>query len=116
MAADTYRAIVAGPDDHDLAGALAAVGAAVTRIDDVVSAAALREAGIDAADLLVITDVEEATGIPIAKEENPDVRTVTYADRSLPEFVAGVADLAVDPALLDAETVAAELVDAERAS
>ncbi|WP_280536851.1 CTP synthetase [Halopenitus sp. POP-27] len=111
MADEPVRAVVAGPDDHDLAGALEAAGATVSRIDGVVSAATLREAGIDAADLLVITDVEEATGIPIAKEENSGVRTVTYADRSLPEFVAGVADLAVDPALLDAEAVASELVE-----
>ncbi len=43
---------------------------------------------------------------------------MTYADRSLPEFVAGVADLAIDPALMDAATVAEELVDgaADRAA
>ncbi|TKX51860.1 CTP synthetase, partial [Halorubrum sp. SS7] len=69
----------------------------------------LEDAGIGGAGLFVLTDVEEATGIPIAKELNSDVRIVTYATRSLPEFVATVADLAVDPALLDAATVAEEL-------
>ena len=78
----------------------------------------LAEAGIAEADSFVLTDVEEATGIPVAKELHPDVFAVTYAERSLPEFVAGVADLAIDPALMDAATVAEELVDgaADRAA
>lgn len=110
MSGATTRAVVAGPDEHGLGDALDAAGAAVTRIETEVSASALEEAGIAEADLLVLTDVEEATGIPVAKELNPDVRVVTYADRSLPEFVAAVADLSVDPALLDAATVAEELL------
>lgn len=104
------KVVVAGPDDHGLGEELEALGAAVTRIGDVVTAEALREAGIADADVLVITDVAEATGIPVAKEINPDVRAVTYAEESLPEFVAGVADLAVDPGLLAADVVAEEIL------
>ena len=109
-------ALVAGPDEHGLGEELAALGVEIRRIEGLVTADTLAEAGIDEATYLVLTDVDEATGIPVAKEANPDVLAVTYADRSLPEFVAGVADLAIDPALMAPETVAEELVadDAER--
>ena len=103
-------AIVAGPDEHGLGEELAALGVEVRRIEGLVTAGKLENAGVTDADYFVLTDVEEATGIPVAKELNPDVRVVTYASRSLPGFVATVADLAVDPDLLDAATVAEELI------
>ncbi|MFC6752736.1 DUF7126 family protein [Halorubrum tibetense] len=109
MTGDSVTVVVAGPDEHGVGEELTALGATVSRIEDVVSAAALTDAGIADADYLVLTDVEEATGIPVAKELNPDVTVVTYAERSLPEFVAAVADHAVDPALLSAAVVAEEL-------
>ncbi|GAB7009686.1 DUF7126 family protein [Halorubrum trueperi] len=102
-------AVVAGPDDHGLGEELEALGVEIRRIDGLVTAETLRDAGIEEAAYLVLTDVEEATGIPIAKELNPDVLAVTYAERSLPEFVAVVADLAIDPNLLDPAVVAEEL-------
>ena len=107
---DQPLAVVAGPDEHGLGEELAACGVAISRIEGLVTADALAEAGIADAAYFVLTDVEEATGIPVAKEKNPEVRIVTYATRSLPEFVATVADLAVDPELLDAATVAEELL------
>ena len=103
-------AVVAGSDEHGLGEEFAALGVEIRRIEGLVTAETLREAGIADADYVVLTDVEEATGIPIAKELNPTVFAVTYAERSLPEFVAGVSDLAVDPALMTPETVAEELV------
>ncbi|ELZ47227.1 CTP/GMP synthase operon protein [Halorubrum californiense DSM 19288] len=107
--AEGTLAIVAGPDENGLGEELAALGVEIRRIEGLVTASKLETAGIDEADLFVLTDVEEATGIPVAKELNPDVRIVTYANRSLPGFVATVADLAIDPDLLDAATVAEEL-------
>ncbi|MFO8116270.1 MAG: CTP synthetase [Halorubrum sp.] len=111
-------AVVAGPDEHGLGEELAAFGVEIRRIEGLVTADALADAGIADAAYFVLTDVEEATGIPIAKELNPSVLAVTYAERSLPAFVAGVSDLAIDPALMDAATVAEELVDgaADRAA
>ncbi|MFD1569817.1 DUF7126 family protein [Halorubrum laminariae] len=106
---ETTIAVVAGPDEHGLGDELAALGVTVRRIEGLVTAETLRDAGIDEATYVVLTDVEEATGIPIAKEINPDALAVTYAERSLPEFVAGVADLAIDPALMGPEMVAEEL-------
>jgi hypothetical protein len=107
-------AVVAGPDENGLGEELAALGVEISRIDGLVTASKLEAAGIADADLFVLTDVEEATGIPVAKGLNPGVRIVTYASRSLPEFVTTVADLAVDPDLLDAAPVAEELTgDAE---
>ena len=102
-------AIVAGPDPKGLGDALEAEGVGVVRIADTVSAATLEEAGIKAADLLVLTDVAEATGISVAKEQQPDIQAVVYSRESLPEFAKGQADLAIDPALLAADVVAEEL-------
>ncbi|QKG92742.1 CTP synthetase [Halorubrum salinarum] len=108
--AEGQLAVVAGPDQHGLGEELAALGVEVRRIEGLVTASKLEDAGVADAAYFVLTDVEEATGIPVAKELNPEVRVVTYASRSLPEFVATVADLAVDPGLLDAATVAEELL------
>ncbi|WP_336036292.1 DUF7126 family protein [Halobacterium yunchengense] len=102
------KAIVVGPD-RGIVAALTAEGVTVTRIEGVASGDRLSEAGVEDADLLVVTDVGEATAIPVAKERNPDLKTVAYTPDSVPEFVKGVLDLAVDPELLDAETVAEEL-------
>ena len=105
----SQTAIVAGPDPEGLGDALEVEGVDVVRITDTVSASTLDEAGIDDADLLVLTDVADATGISVAKDRNPDVRPVVYSRESLPEFAKGQADLAVDPALLAADVVAEEL-------
>ena len=102
-------AIVAGPDPEGVGDALEAEGVDIVRITDTVSASTLDDAGIDAVDLLVLTDVAEATGISVAKDRNPDVRVVVYSRESLPEFAKGQADLAVDPALLAVDVVAEEL-------
>jgi hypothetical protein len=54
--------------------------------------------------------MDDATAISVAKDANPDVRVVTYAADSLPEFARAQADLALDPALFSPELVADELV------
>ena len=105
----TATAIVAGPDPDGLGDALAEEGFTITRIDDLVSSSTLEAAGIDDAAMLVLTDVGEASGIPVAKELNPDVRVVVYSEQSLPEVATRQTDLAVDPALLDVSVVAEEL-------
>jgi hypothetical protein len=102
--------IVAGPDEHGVGEELSALGATVSRIEDVVSTTTLEAAGVDEAAYLVLTDTEEATGIPVAKELNSAVTVVTYTSVSLPAFVAAVADLAVDPALVGPVVVAEEIV------
>ena len=102
--------IVAGPDEHGVGEELSALGATVSRIEAVVSTTTLEAAGVDETAYLVLTDVDEATGIPVAKELNPAVTVVTYANASLPSFVAAVADLAVDPALVGPSVVAEEIV------
>jgi len=104
------EAVVVGPDEHGLSEALREAGAGVTRVSGVASATALDDAGVADADLLVITDTGEATAIPVARERNPDLRAVAYAEGSLPESMAAVADLSVDPGLLSPEVVAEELL------
>lgn len=103
-------ALVAGVDDHGIADALAATGATVRRVD-VANRPALEDAGVHEAALFVLTEVEQATAIPVATDLATDLRIVVYADGSLPDFARGQADLVIDPALLDSKTVAAELVD-----
>jgi len=103
------KAIFAGHDEHELVQALESVGYDVTVVSGVANRPALEEAGVHDADLFVLTDVEQATSIPVAKDLNEDVRVVCYTDDSLPEFVSGQEVLSVDPALLDSTTVAEEL-------
>jgi len=106
------NAILVGPD-RDLADALESVGVSVTRVDGRGTGGALDDAGVADADLLVVTDVDEATAIPIAKEAAPGIRAVIYAPDTMPEFVRGQVDLAIDPAVLSPEAVADELAAAE---
>ncbi|WP_435099886.1 DUF7126 family protein [Halarchaeum sp. P4] len=100
--------IIVGPD-RGLGAALDARGADVTRLEGAASGDRLREAGIESADLLVVTDVGEATAIPVALELNEGLKTVVYAADSVPEFVRGNLDLAVHPDVLPVEAVAEEL-------
>ncbi len=107
----TTTAVVAGPDEDDIGTALESEGVAVSRLDGVISRPQLEEAGVVTADLYVLTDVGQATTIPIVCDLNDEVRTVVYANRTVPEFVKGQLDIAIDPQLMDASVVADELVD-----
>jgi hypothetical protein len=107
----TGTAIVAGPDEDGLGDALEAEGVAITRVNGIVSRPALEEAGIASADLYVLTDVGQATTIPIVCDLNDEIRTVAYSTDTVPEFVRGQLDLAIDPQLMAATIVAEELVD-----
>jgi len=104
------KALVVGPD-RGIADALEAEGVEITRLEGVVAEQRLEDAGVADADLLVVTDAAEATAVPVAREQNEALKLVAYTPDSMPEFVRGVLDLAVDPALLDPETVAEELVE-----
>jgi hypothetical protein len=101
--------VIAGGDDEGLATALEAAGATVSRVEGVATRHSLSAAGIDDADVLLLTDMADATAISVAKDQNPDVRVVTYATDSLPEFAKAQADLALDPALFSPDLVAEEL-------
>ena len=100
--------IVAGTDEYDIAAAIEEAGQAVSRVD-VANRPALEDAGVHEADAYVLTEIEQATTISVAKDLNPDLKVVVYAAGSLPDFATRQTDLMVDPALLDPEAVAAEL-------
>lgn len=104
-------AVVVGDDEDGIGAALEAEGVDVTRLEGVISRPDLEEAGVVDADLYVLTDVGQATTIPIVCDLNEDVRTVVYAQRTVPEFVKGQLDIAIDPQLMDASVVADELVN-----
>nr|WP_305882782.1 CTP synthetase [Haloplanus ruber] len=84
-------------------------GIDVAHVEGVLTADVLDDAGLADADLFVLTDLDEATAITVAKDRNPDVRVVVYSHDSLPEFARGQADLAMDPTLFGVEMVAEEL-------
>jgi hypothetical protein len=100
--------IVAGTDDHDIAAAIESEGHSVARVD-IANRPALEEAGIHETAVLVLTEIEQATAIAVAKDLNADLKVVIYSEGSLPDFASRQADMMVDPELLDAEAVAAEL-------
>ena len=105
------RAVFAGSDHAGLAAALRAEGVDVTTIDGIATRPALEDAGIVDATLFVLTDVGQATAIPIARDLTDELRIVVYSRDSLPDFVSAQEVMALDPDLLDPETVADELVD-----
>ena len=101
-------AVVAGTDDHGIADAIDAEGIDVTSVD-AANRPALEDAGIVDARVYVLTEVEQATSISVAKDLHPDLKVVVYADGSLPDFARGQADLMLDPDLFEPADVAAEL-------
>jgi voltage-gated potassium channel Kch len=101
--------IIAGPDVDGLGEALSARGVEVARVKGAATREKLVNAGIETAETFVLTDVAEATAIPIAKDDNPGVRVVVYSEDTIPEFARGQADIAVDPNLLSPEVMAEEL-------
>ena len=102
------RAIVVGRDTHSIGDAIADAGHDLTRVDTG-TGETLDGAGIERADVYVLTEHDQATSIPVAKKRNPDLRVVVYADGSLPDFARRQTDLALDPDLFDPADVAAEL-------
>ncbi|CAI49077.1 uncharacterized protein NP_1972A [Natronomonas pharaonis DSM 2160] len=102
--------VIAGPDPEGLGEALEAEGASVSHADGTATRPDLEDAGIVDADVFVVTDAGLATSVPIAVDSNPDIRIVMYTRDSVPEFVKGQAGHIIDPAILDPETVAEELV------
>jgi Trk K+ transport system NAD-binding subunit len=101
--------VFAGHDDDGLRTHLEDEGGDVATVEDIATRPALEEAGIVDADLFVLTDVDQATAVPIAKDLNEDLEVVIYSRDSLPEFASAQVDLAVDPDLLGPDAVAEEL-------
>ena len=104
------KVIIAGPDDDELGTHLESAGASVERVNGVATRAALEESGIDGADLFVLTDADQATAIPIVREQTESVRIVVYARDSIPEFARPQAGLIVDPEAMAPDVVAEELL------
>lgn len=106
--------VTVGPDADGLVPALEDQGAVVTAVEGIASRDDLESAGILDADLFVLTDLEQATLIPIVKDLRPELRVVVYARSSLPDFVSAQTDIAIDPALLGPHPVAEELIAADQ--
>ena len=100
--------VVAGEDREAIADAIEAEGFTVARVD-VANRPALEDAGVVDATAYVLTEMQQATSISVAKDLNPELDVVVYADGSLPDFALAQADLILDPDLFDPADVAAEL-------
>ena len=102
------KVVLVGSDPEDITAALASAGHSPT-VADIGNRPGLEEAGIHEADVYLLTEMDQATSIAVAKDLNPDLRVVVYADGSLPDFASRQTDLVVDPQLLEPEAVAEEL-------
>lgn len=107
------NAIIIGPD-RGLGDALESQGVRVKRVD-LGSAEELEASGVADAALLVLTDVDESTSVSVALELNDRLKTVVYSPDTIPEFVRGQLDLALDTELLAADVVAEELANGVQA-
>lgn len=104
----TLQVTIAGPDDDAIGNAVEAEGHDVS-VAPIGNRPGLEEAGIHDADVYLLTDLDQATSIAVAKDLNDDVRVVVYAEGSLPDFASRQTDLVVDPNLLGPDAVAEEL-------
>ena len=104
------KVVIAGEDSDGLGEALESQGATVRYAEGTANRPALEDAGIVDADIFVLTDPGLATSVTVALDCNPDLRVVIYTSDSVPEFVKGQAGHIVDPALLDPETMAEEIL------
>jgi hypothetical protein len=100
--------VVVTPPNQELQAALDGAGVEYVLVEDP-TGDALEAADVADAGTVVVTDVDRATAIPIVKDLNPDVTVVVFSGGTIPPFARPQADLIVDPALVDAETLAAEL-------
>jgi len=100
--------ILVGDDPERMREALEDEDHAVT-IADVGNRPGLEEAGVLDAEVYLLTEMSQATSIAVAKDLNPDLRVVVYAEGSLPDFASRQTDLVVDPNLLGPDAVAEEL-------
>lgn len=104
------RILLAGSDTGGLAAAFEQAGASVERLDGIVTASSLEAAGIDAADVFVLTDPTEATAIPLARERRPHLSVVVYAEDRLPDFAGHLADLIIHPSAVEPTVVVEEVL------
>ena len=100
--------IVAGKDVHSIGAAIEAEGFDVARVD-IANRPALEENGIHGAETFVLTEMEQATSISVAKDLNPELKVLIYSEGSLPDYASRQTDLSLDPALFEPAAVAAEL-------
>jgi Trk K+ transport system NAD-binding subunit len=100
--------VLVGDDPERMREALEREGHTVT-VADVGNRPGLEEAGIMDTDVYLLTEMGQATSIVVAKDLNPDLQVVVYAEGSLPDFASRQTDLVVDPDLLGPDAVAEEL-------
>lgn len=95
--------VIGGPDDRGLEAALGETYD--VRRTAIADGSGLENAGVADAEAFVLTDLSQATAIPVAKDLNPELTVLVYANGSLPGFVTRQTDLLLDPDLFDPAAV-----------
>ena len=103
--------ILIGDDPDDLEARLNERSLTVTMLDGRPIGTDLDAAGIDEATVLLLTDTQNASIIPVAHERNDRILIALYSTDRLPDFVSAQADLSVDPALIDPDSFVEAIVD-----
>ncbi|MFW6449173.1 MAG: DUF7126 family protein [Halobacteriota archaeon] len=103
--------LLVGTDPGGLVADLEAAGLRVAHLDGTPIGPDLDEVGIAEAAVLLLTDAGQASIVPVARERNPTIAIVLYADQGFPDFASAQADLAVDRALIDVDELVDALVD-----
>lgn len=103
--------ILLGSDRFELGERFRDASFGVTRLEGFPTGADLEEAGIDDALVLVVTDVNQASLIPVAREQNGSIHVVLYTTDRLPPFASAQADLAVDPSLIGPDDFTEAVID-----
>ena len=102
--------IIGGSTAEGIEQQLADAGQEVTRLDQVLTSSVLESAGIESAAVFLLTDATEATAIPLAREQNPDISIIVYSTESIPEFCKPIADMIVHPGAVSNDVLVEEIL------
>ena len=102
--------IVAGTDNTELGDTLEAAGGTVRRMGRPLTKQRLIDTGVEDADIFVLTEVREATALALVRELTSSVRIVVYSAESIPDFASHLADVRIDPEVLDQGIIIEELL------
>lgn len=106
--------LIVGPDEFDITARFRETDISAIHLDGVPVGADLDDAGIEEAKVVLLTHVDHASLIPVAKERNPDIQIVLYTSARLPPFASRQADVAIDQALVEVEEVIDAVADRVR--
>lgn len=103
--------IIVGRDRDGLAEGLTAAGLEVETVPEDARGADLETAGIGSAAVLLLTAADQASLVPVARDQSDRVVIVLYAGDGFPDFASAQADIAVDRGLIGPDDLVDAIVD-----